>query len=108
MDPAGYNETDLMVQLTPFQERGDLTQEQIADEVCRRMSTLPGGNLVMAQPIPDRVDEMVTGARADVAVKIFGDDLDTLIRRGMKSPVWRLPSAARRTLEWTVSGASRI
>ena len=35
----------------------------------------------MSQPISDRVDEMVTGVRADVAVKIFGDDLDTLIEK---------------------------
>jgi cobalt-zinc-cadmium resistance protein CzcA len=82
VDPAGYNETDMMVQLTPFQERGKLTQDMIADKVRERISTLPGVNLVMAQPISDRVDEMVTGARADVAVKIFGDDLDTLIQKG--------------------------
>src|SRR6185503_7821883 len=41
----------------------------------------PGINLVMSQPISERVDEMVTGVRADVAVKIFGDDLDTLIEK---------------------------
>ena len=35
--------------------------------------------MVMAQPISDRVDEMVTGVRADIAVKVFGDDLDVLI-----------------------------
>jgi cobalt-zinc-cadmium resistance protein CzcA len=39
---------------------------------------LPGVQIVMAQPISDRVDEMVTGVRADIAVKIFGDDLQTL------------------------------
>ncbi|MGT2492871.1 hypothetical protein ACU4GD_26115 [Cupriavidus basilensis] len=37
----------------------------------------PGVQIVMAQPISDRVDEMVTGVRSDVAVKVFGDDLNT-------------------------------
>jgi heavy metal efflux system protein len=48
------------------------------------LATIPGINLVMSQPISDRVDEMVTGVRADVAVTIFGDDLDTLIGRAQE------------------------
>ena len=55
-----------------------LTQDTIADEIRKKLSTLPGVQIVMAQPISDRVDEMVTGVRADIAVKIFGDDLQTL------------------------------
>jgi cobalt-zinc-cadmium resistance protein CzcA len=82
VDPAGYNETDMMAQLVPSDQRNGLTQDQIADEVRKRVSTLPGVNPVMAQPISDRVDEMVTGVRADVAVKIFGDDLKELVRVG--------------------------
>lgn len=81
VDPAGYNETDMMIQLKPMDERKDWPQDRIADAVRERISTLPGVNVVMAQPISDRVDEMVTGVRADVAVKIFGDDLDTLIEK---------------------------
>lgn len=72
----------MMVQLLPPDERPGVTQDQIADEVRRRLSTLPGVNIVMAQPISDRVDEMVTGVRADIAVKIFGDDLDVLVDKG--------------------------
>lgn len=49
----------------------------------------------MAQPIADRVDEMVTGVRADVAVKIFGDDLEVLIQKGAE--VARVASAIRGT-----------
>jgi cobalt-zinc-cadmium resistance protein CzcA len=41
-----------------------------------KLKRLPGVQIVMAQPISDRVDEMVTGVRSDVAVKVFGDDLD--------------------------------
>jgi len=81
VDPAGYNETDLMAQLVPLEERGDTTQDEIADQIREKISGLPGVNVVMAQPISDRVDEMVTGVRADIAVKIFGDDLATLKAR---------------------------
>src|SRR4051812_8311198 len=72
VDPAGYNESDMMIQLLPHEERKDLTQDQIGDEVRKLLAVMPGVNLVMAQPISDRVDEMVTGVRADIAVKIFG------------------------------------
>ena len=80
-DPAGPNETDIIASLAPLDQRKGRTQDQIADEIREKLSTVPGVNLVMAQPISDRVDEMVTGVRADVAVKLFGDDLDTLIER---------------------------
>jgi cobalt-zinc-cadmium resistance protein CzcA len=82
VDPAGYNESDTMIQLVPLEERKGLTQDEIAEQVRQRLTTMPGVNMVMAQPISDRVDEMVTGVRADIAVKIFGDDLDVLIEKG--------------------------
>lgn len=93
IDPAGYNETDMMAQLAPEDERAGLTQDDIADQVRKRILTLPGVNLVMAQPISDRVDEMVTGVRADVAVKIFGEDLDELIK--IASEVARVATTIR-------------
>jgi cobalt-zinc-cadmium resistance protein CzcA len=81
-DPAGPNEADVIANLTPVDERPhDLTQQKIADQMRDALAKIPGINLVMSQPISDRVDEMVTGVRADVAVKVFGDDLDTLIAK---------------------------
>lgn len=78
-DPAGPNEADPIVSLKPRSEWPDgWTQDDIAAEIQKRLSTLPGVQLVMAQPISDRVDEMVTGVRSDVAIKLFGDDLDLL------------------------------
>lgn len=82
VDPAGYNESDMMIQLLPQDQRKGITQDQVADQVREIVSAFPGVNAVMAQPISDRVDEMVTGVRADIAVKIFGDDLETLIQLG--------------------------
>jgi cobalt-zinc-cadmium resistance protein CzcA len=81
-DPAGPNEADVIATLAPIEERPrGLSQEKIADQMRDRLARIPGINLVMSQPISDRVDEMVTGVRADVAVKIFGDDLDALIEK---------------------------
>ena len=78
-DPAGPNEADLIVSLKPRSEWPDgWTQDDIAEEIREKLKVIPGVKLVMAQPISDRVDEMVTGVRADIAVKIFGDDLATL------------------------------
>jgi heavy metal efflux system protein len=82
VDPAGYNESDMMIQLLPAEERPGITQAEIEEQVRKIVTSFPGVNPVMAQPISDRVDEMVTGVRADVAVKIFGDDLEKLIAKG--------------------------
>jgi cobalt-zinc-cadmium resistance protein CzcA len=78
-DPQAQNESTPIVSLKPRDAwPAGWTQDTIADEIRKKLSTLPGVQIVMAQPISDRVDEMVTGVRADIAVKIFGDDLQTL------------------------------
>jgi cobalt-zinc-cadmium resistance protein CzcA len=78
-DPAGPNEADPIVSLKPRSEWPDgWTQDDIAEAIREKLKVIPGVQLVMAQPISDRVDELVTGVRADIAVKIFGDDLATL------------------------------
>ncbi len=79
-DPAGPNEADVLASLTPFDERPrGVTQDGIAEQIRTRLASLPGINLVMSQPISDRVDEMVSGVRADVAVMVYGEDLDVLV-----------------------------
>ncbi len=78
-DPAGPNEADPIVSLQPRDQwpKG-WTQDDIAGAIREKLKSIPGVQLVMAQPISDRVDEMVTGVRSDVAVKLFGDDLEVL------------------------------
>jgi cobalt-zinc-cadmium resistance protein CzcA len=74
-DPAGPNESDPIVLLDPASKR---TQEEIDEDIRQRLSIIPGVQIVLSQPIAERVDEMVTGVRSQLAVKIFGDDLATL------------------------------
>ena len=62
----------------------------------------------MAQPISDRVDEMVTGVRAGVAVKIFGDDLEALIQKGAEVARVAPPFAAPAKSKWIASPDGKI
>lgn len=79
-DPQGQNESSPIVSLKPRSEWPEgWTQDDIAEKMRDvLMKGLPGVQVVMAQPISDRVDELLTGVRSDVAVKIFGDDMDLL------------------------------
>ncbi|VTY37659.1 Cobalt-zinc-cadmium resistance protein CzcA [Xylophilus ampelinus] len=74
-DPAGPNESDPIVLLDPDSGR---TQEEIDEDIRQRLSSIPGVQIVLSQPISERVDEMVTGVRSQVAIKVFGDDLAQL------------------------------
>ncbi len=79
-DPQSQNESTPILTLAPrdtWPEGWD--QDDIADEIRERLKAIPSADVVMAQPISDRVDEMVTGVRADVAVKVFGDDLGSML-----------------------------
>ncbi len=77
LDPMGFNETDVFMVLKPSDEwRGD--KDFVVDELRKVMETLPGMDASFTQPIEMRVSEMLTGARGDLAVKIFGPDLQTL------------------------------
>jgi len=78
-DSQGQNESTPIVSLKPRNEwpKG-WTQDDIAANIREKLMALPGVQIVMAQPISDRVDEMVTGVRSDVAIKLFGDDMDLL------------------------------
>jgi cobalt-zinc-cadmium resistance protein CzcA len=78
-DPQGQNESTPIVSLLPRDQWPEgWTQDDIAEAIREKLAVLPGVQIVMAQPISDRVDEMVTGVRSDVAVKVFGDDLELL------------------------------
>jgi len=81
-DPQAQNESTPLVSLKPKEEWPEgWTQDDIANAIKEKLKFLPGVILMMMQPISDRVDELVTGVRADVAVKIFGDDIKILRKK---------------------------
>ena len=76
-DPSGPNESDPVVSIDPAAER---SQADIENDIRHALADLPGVQIVMNQPIAQRVDEMLTGVRSQLAIKIFGDDLTELKR----------------------------
>jgi len=54
------------------------TRQELVEAVQERVSKLPGNNYEFSQPIQLRFNELISGVRADVAVKVFGDDMDVL------------------------------
>lgn len=81
-DPASQNESDPIVSLDL--KGSGRTQQEIEEEIRKALTVLPGVNIALSQPIAQRVDEMVTGVRSQVAVKIFGDNLEELRRLSEK------------------------
>ena len=70
-------------------------------DLRRGFSTLPGTNVTIGQPISHRIDHMLSGTRANIAIKIFGDDLPTLRRLGehVRDVVSKVPGAVDISLE---------
>jgi cobalt-zinc-cadmium resistance protein CzcA len=78
MDPMGLNQTDTFLVLKPREQWRFQDKEQLLDALRKEMETFPGVTYGFTQPIEMRVSEMLTGVRGDVAIKLFGSDLDVL------------------------------
>ncbi|SEF73114.1 efflux RND transporter permease subunit [Algoriphagus boritolerans] len=74
----GVNAAEIDV---PFTLDGK-TKEQFFEEVRTKLSVVPGINITLGQPIAHRIDHMLSGTRANIAVKVFGDDLPKLFEIG--------------------------
>jgi cobalt-zinc-cadmium resistance protein CzcA len=78
MDPMGLNETDMFLQLKPADEWLSKDKLELESRLRAVLESFPGVNFGFTQPIDMRVSEMLTGSRGDVAIKLFGDDLEAL------------------------------
>ncbi|MEQ8413157.1 MAG: efflux RND transporter permease subunit [Imperialibacter sp.] len=58
------------------------TKEQFFEEVRTKLSVVPGVNITLGQPIAHRIDHMLSGTRANIAIKVFGSDLQRLFEIG--------------------------
>jgi len=79
-DPMPPNISDSYVMLKPKEQWPDpgKSRETLMAELQAAAATLPGSNYELSQPIQLRFNELISGVRSDVAVKVFGDDMDVL------------------------------
>jgi cobalt-zinc-cadmium resistance protein CzcA len=84
-DPMGPEETDFFITLKPRQQWTRAhTQDELVELIAKEFESLPGQRLSFTQPIEQRVNEMISGVRSDVAVKLFGDDFNELTATARK------------------------
>ncbi len=81
-DPEGSQITHTEVQLKPREEWRFSTKAELVKAMAERLKTIPGAALTFTQPIADTIDDLMSGAKAQIAVKIFGDDLGQLQELG--------------------------
>ena len=85
-DPMPPNISDAYVMLKPKDQWPDpnRSREELIAEVQKAAASVPGSNYELSQPIQLRFNELISGVRSDVAVKVFGDDMDVLNRTAAK------------------------
>jgi cobalt-zinc-cadmium resistance protein CzcA len=96
-DPMGTELTDMFMTLKPRSEWTKAhTQAELTTLIEQHLRDLPGQRLEFLQPIEMRMNEMVTGVRSDVAVKLYGDDLDVLVGKAeeIEGILNQIPGAA--------------
>jgi CzcA family heavy metal efflux pump len=92
----GVNAAEIDVTLKP-----DVEKEPLFEQLRREFSAIPGTNITIGQPIGHRIDHMLSGTRANIAVKIFGPDLYELRQVGaqVRDAMQTVPGVADLQLE---------
>jgi cobalt-zinc-cadmium resistance protein CzcA len=104
-DPMPPSLSDGYIMLKPIDQWPDPTKsrDKLRAEISQTVWKIPGNNYDFSQPIQLRFNELISGVRSDVAVKIFGDDLDTLHRLADEtaSVLQRVPGSSEVKVEQT-------
>ncbi|GER60069.1 CusA/CzcA family heavy metal efflux RND transporter [Formosa undariae] len=85
-DPMSMEESDVIIKLKP---KGEWTSAESKDELADKFkealsNEIAGVDFEFTQPIEMRFNELITGVRADLAIKVFGEDLDVLYRKALE------------------------
>ncbi len=109
-DPMSMEEIDMIIKLKPKDNWTVVdTKDELADKFKEALSIIPGVEYEFTQPIEMRFNELITGVRSDIAIKIFGEDLDYIDEKAneIKDLIENVPGASDIILEKT-SGLPQI
>ena len=101
-DPMSMEETDVIITLKPKKEWVNASsKDELADKFKAALGIIPGMEVEFTQPIEMRFNELITGVRADIAIKVYGEDLSVLSRKAdeIKALVENIEGAADVTVE---------
>ncbi len=85
-DPMPIESGDLIIVLKDKEEWTTTdSQEELVEQMKAAMAVIPGVNFEFSQPIELRFNELMTGVRSDIAIKIYGEDLDLLYQQGQEA-----------------------
>lgn len=87
----------------PF-ELSDRPKKAVVEEIRHKLGTLPGVNVEIGQPISHRIDAMLSGTRANIAIKLFGTDLNKMFEIGnqIKTKISAIPGVVDLNVEQQV------
>lgn len=103
-DPMSMEEIDMIVRLKPKSEwKAAKNKDELEEKFKEKLSVIPGIEYEFTQPIEMRFNELITGVRSDIAIKIFGDDLDYINEKAteIKNIVEKIPGASDVIIEKT-------
>jgi len=76
------NDAEILIQLKPIQKwKRFKNKNELVEEIEHRLEKFPGLNLNMTQPIAHNLDELITGVKAQLAIKIYGEDFEVLKKK---------------------------
>jgi cobalt-zinc-cadmium resistance protein CzcA len=109
-DPMGPEQTDVFITLKSRRQwKSDRTKTELVEAIEKDLSVIPGVRYSFSQPIALRVNELISGVKSDLAVKVFGPDLDVLKRFADKiAPAMQAVEGAGDVKIEQISGMSQI
>ncbi len=104
-DPMAIEDADLMIVMKPFQEwTSASSRAEMVDKMKTALDTLQGAEFNFSQPIQLRFNELMTGAKADIAIKLYGESMEVLYAKALEAAAFvrEIPGADDVLVEQTM------